>query len=104
VPQGGFTTSNDLVQAPKLATEAVYTPKRPTSPGISKSELERIQELAPISRRFRSGMAPQHRASLANEELTGLVSSLYDGGVSIRELASAAGVTYRAMAKRLGRA
>jgi hypothetical protein len=92
------------VEAPTLITPAVYVPVRPISPGISTSDLTKIQDLAPISRKYRSGMSPLHRAALANQGLTDTCLALYDTGVSIRELSEAAGVTYRAMAKRLGRA
>jgi lambda repressor-like predicted transcriptional regulator len=40
---------------------------------------------------------------MANDELTELCASLHRSGVSVRELSQAAGVTYRAMARRLGR-
>lgn len=92
------------VPAPTLRTETEYVPKRPVSPGIPPSDLHQIQELAPVSRKFRSGMSPQHKAALANADLTRLVSILHDRGVPVQELADAAGVTYRAMAKRLGKA
>lgn len=97
-------TATDLVQTPTLATPPVYIPVRPVSPGISTADLAEIQRLAPISRKYRAGMSPRHKAALANSDLTAICSRLYESDVSITELAKAAGVTYRAMAKRLGRA
>lgn len=92
------------VSAPTLATPPVYIPIKPPSPGIPGGDLETIQRLAPIARKFRSGMSPLHKASQANQDLTDLCLSLYDKNVTIKELADAAGVTYRAMSKRLGKA
>lgn len=76
-------------------------PGKPASPGISPTDRARIEELAPISRKFRASMAPEHPAALANQELTTLVLTLHESNVPVRELADAAGVTYRAMARRL---
>ena len=97
------TTPLPIVSAPTLRTTAEYQPKRPISPGISPADVATIKTLAPISRRFRSGMPPAHGAATANQALTDLCTTLHASGVSIGELASAAGVSYRAMAKRLGR-
>jgi len=99
-----ITTITDFVEAPTLATPPTYIPVRPVSPGISLTDLAEIQRLAPIARRYRAGMSPKHKAALANSDLTAICSRLYASNVSVTELASAAGVTYRAMAKRLGRA
>lgn len=104
VPPNNITTAADFVQAPTLATPPTYIPVRPVSPGISPADLAEIQKLAPISRKYRAGMSPRHKAALANSDLTAICSRLYESDVSITELATAAGVTYRAMAKRLGRA
>jgi hypothetical protein len=92
------------VEAPTLATPETYIPVRPVSPGISKVDRDRIEVLAPIARKFRSGMSPMHAAALANTELTEICTRLAGANVPVRELADAAGVTYRAMAKRIGRA
>ena len=91
-------------EIPILATPEVYTPVKAPSPGISASDVARIEKLAPIARKFRSGMSPAHAAAVANTELTDICKHLYASNVTIRELAAVAGVTYRAMAKRLGRA
>lgn len=92
------------VPTPEFATPLTYIPVKPPSPGISASDERRIKELAPIARRYRGVMSPLHKAALANQELTDLCMRLQAGGVTITELAETAGVTYRAMAKRLGRA
>jgi hypothetical protein len=47
-----------------------------------------------------TGTSPQ---ATANEELTIICTRLYESNVTVRELSAAAGVTYRAMARRLGK-
>jgi DNA-binding Xre family transcriptional regulator len=46
-------------------------------------------------------MATTAAQAVANDRLTGICITLYKNGVSIKELAEAAGVTYRAMYKRI---
>lgn len=78
-----------------------YQKRRPVSPGILPDELELIQSLAPLARQYRAKMSINSTAAVANDQLTAICLRLQANGVSIRELAQAAGVTYRAMYKRL---
>jgi hypothetical protein len=48
-------------------------------------------------------MASTHAAAQANAELTDLAHSLYKQNIPIQEIADAAGVTYRAMYRRIYR-
>lgn len=73
------------------------------APVLSKSVHNRIAKIAPVARRYRSKANPNGAYREANDELTSIVKEQYARGVSIRELCLAAGVTYRAMARRLGR-
>lgn len=82
--------------APKAQTPRHKVPLDP-------SEEAEIQRLAPIARRFRASMSPLHVAAVANNELSDLVQACYSKGTSISDLARAAGVSHRAMAKRLGK-
>jgi len=104
VEKAAHITNLPQVEAPVLATPPEYIPVKPVSPGISPADLAEIAALAPKARKFRAGMSPAHRIAIANQRLTDLCTVLFDSGVTIRELSDAAGVTYRAMAKRLGRA
>ena len=70
---------------------------------ITEDERSRIRELAPLARRYRARTDARGPYGAANDELTALAKELYDRGAPVRELAEAAGVTYRAMARRLGR-
>lgn len=75
--------------------------RRKDSPGIPQDTLEIIQNLAPLARDYRSRMATTSAAAVANDRLTAICILLNQEGVSIKELAAAAGVTYRAMYKRI---
>jgi hypothetical protein len=99
-------TERDLVDAPIPAPAYKthpdgYQKRRPVSPGILPDELELIQSIAPLARTYRAKMSTNSAACVANDQLTAICIRLNMSGVSVRELAQAAGVTYRAMSKRL---
>lgn len=98
-----YTQYNGPLPIPELATPAHYEKKTPPSPGISPSDLDFIAAWAPEARKYRSGMPSSSEPALDNVRLTELVLRLHEEGVPVRELANAAGVTYRAMARRLGK-
>lgn len=98
-----FSPSLPPVRTPEYATDPEYVKKRPTSPGIPSTDLDTLQTLAPVARKYRASMNPGHPAQIANENLTKLCQHLRETGVSVQELADATGVTYRAMARRLGK-
>lgn len=75
----------------------------PTKPRISPAQKKKIAHLAPLARRYRAKTSPNGTYARANVELTDLCKNLYYSGASVRELSNAASVTYRAMARRLGR-
>ena len=96
----------DLVDAPIPAPTYKthpdgYQKRRPVSPGILPDELALIQELAPKARQYRAKMSTNAAAAVANDQLTAICIRLHSAGVTINELARAAGVTYRAMYKRI---
>lgn len=76
---------------------------RQTSPGITPTDAAEIARLAPLARQYRARVSSSSTPALANQALTELTSHLHSQGVTVRELATAAGVTYRAMARRLGK-
>ena len=97
-------TKPGLIPIPRYQTHADgYQKRRPESPGIQPDELALIQELAPLARQFRAKMSSTDSARVANDQLTAICIRLYYSGVTTTELAKAAGVTYRAMVKRLGK-
>lgn len=78
-----------------------YVHKKPANPGISAPTAARLAYLAPIARKYRARLAASHPATEANEELSALCKSLHETHVPIQEIADAAGVTYRAMYRRI---
>lgn len=81
--------------------DKTYVPRKTPSPGISAADRERMAELAPVARKYRSKLSDEHSATKANYELTSMCMSLYENHVTIQELADAAGVSYRAMYRRI---
>lgn len=73
----------------------------PREPRLSDDESLVISRLAPIARRYRARANPHGEYARANDELTHLCKFHYSKGVSITELARAAGVTYKAMERRV---
>jgi hypothetical protein len=71
------------------------------SPGISEEAAKEVKRLAPLARGFRAKMSQTSAAAVANRRLTDISKKLYENGVGIREIAETAGVTYRAMYKRI---
>ena len=84
-----------------LPEDRSYIPKKPQNPGISPAEAETIQRLAPQARKYRARLAEGHPATVANRKLTNLCISLHERGVPLQDLADVAGVTYRAMYRRV---
>ena len=75
----------------------------PASPSLTRTKQQQIQKLSPLARQYRSRANPNGVYAKANVELTELCKDLYfKQNVSVRELSDAAGVTYRAMARRIG--
>ena len=87
----------------KTKTKARRRVYDPDNPKISAAQKKRISNLAPLARRYRARTPQNGTYSRANRELTDLCRTLYYSGTSVRELSLAAGVTYRAMARRVGR-
>lgn len=88
------------VPVPTLAT----TSNKPTKPRrpLTTVEHSRIARLAPTARKFRATMNAGHPSAKANKEMTELCARLHhQERVTIRDLADAAGVSYRAMARRV---
>jgi len=91
------------IELPSWVTDSnsKYIPIRPRSPGIDSSTSRRLRQLSLDARHYRSGMADDSIAALANSELDVLVAKLFNSYVKIAEIARACGVTPRAIRKRL---
>lgn len=92
------------IDFPRLRTpEGGYERLTPVSPGVPTDTAERLRDLAPLAKTYRSGMPMSHPATQANEEMDRLVLSLKANDVSIADIARAANVTHRAIARRLSK-
>lgn len=80
-----------------------YVRKTPVSPGITPGDSWDLEHYAPLARRYRSGMASTSPEAIANAKMDDLVRRLRDADVTIAEIARAAGVTHRAISRRLSK-
>jgi hypothetical protein len=91
--------------APKSLTTSVPTKNAPRlrsiSPGVPPEIRPRLRELSELSKRYRAKTRHDSPLAEANRELTYLAQQLRARGVPTAAIAEAAGVTYRAMARRL---
>lgn len=93
-PPKSLTTSVPTKHAPRL---------RSVSPGVPPELRIHFRELSALSKRYRAKTAPSSPLALANDELTQIARQLRNRGVPTATIAEAAGVTYRAMARRLSK-
>jgi hypothetical protein len=91
-PPKSLTTSVPTKHAPRL---------RSVSPGVPPELKIRLRELSALSKRYRAKTSPTSPLAQANNELTQIARQLKNRGVPTAAIAEAAGVTYRAMARRL---
>jgi hypothetical protein len=93
-PPRSLTTSVPTKNAPRL---------RSISPGVPPEMKPRLLELATLARRYRARTMPDSPLAQANRDLTATAIALRSMGVPTAAIAEAAGVSYRAMARRLSR-
>jgi hypothetical protein len=90
------------VPSPKHKTDPKgYQRLTPKSPGVPADITERLQELAPLAKGFRARMSSSTQEARANKEMDTIVQNLRVHDVSIADIARAAQVTHRAIAKRI---
>jgi hypothetical protein len=77
---------------------------RTISPRVPPEARSRLSELAREARKYRAGTSPTASSARANAELTATALRLREFGVPTADIADAAGVSYRAMAKRIANA
>lgn len=92
--------------APPLPLTALVpsarTPRtRSISPKVPPALAPRLAELSITARRYRAKTPQASPIAQANRELTELALNLRRSGVSTADIARAAGVSYRAMARRI---
>ena len=94
------------IPAPPLPITSVlptrYAPRiRSISPKVPPDLRPKLRQLSEMSRRCRAKTPPNSPIALANRELTALAINLRAKGVPTADIADAAGVSYRAMARRI---
>lgn len=93
-PPKSLTTSVPTKSAPRL---------RSVSPGVPPEMKSKLKEVATLAQRYRARTAPDSPFAQANAELTHIARTLRSMGVPTAAIAEAAGVSYRAMARRLSK-
>ena len=93
-PPRSLTTSVPTKNAPRI---------RSVSPGVPPDMKPRLKELATLARRYRARTLPDSPLAKANQDLTAMAVALRFMGVPTAAIAEAAGVSYRAMARRLSK-
>lgn len=71
------------------------------SPKVPPDLRPRLAHIGQLARRYRARTPANSSTALANAELTRLAISLRSQGVPTADIADAAGVSYRAMARRI---
>lgn len=94
-PPKSLTTTAPLSNAPRT---------RSISPSVPPDLRPHLKHLADLSKRYRAKTPANSPLAQANKELTELAVDLYNRGIPAAEIAEAAGVTYRAMARRISNA
>lgn len=91
--------------APPIPAPPASAPRnshtRSISPKVPPDQRPILASLSLQARRYRSGTPDSSPTARANQELTIRALQLRDFGVPTAEIADAAGVSYRAMAKRI---
>jgi hypothetical protein len=90
-------TQNPTLKTPEGGYQRVTAPSTPIPP----YEASRLEKIASEARYYRSGMSSTSAPALANSEMDEIVRELYKNGTKIADIARAAGVTHRAIKKRL---
>ena len=93
-PPKSLTTSVPTKSAPRL---------RSISPGVPADMRQRLKQLSDLAKSYRAKTAPDSPLAQANDELTSIARTLRSMGVPTASIAEAAGVSYRAMARRLSK-
>lgn len=93
-PPKSLTTSVPIKTAPRL---------RSISPGVPPEMVPKLQQLSALAQRYRAKTPPDSPLAQANDELTAIARTLRSMGVPTAAIAKAAGVSYRAMARRLSK-
>lgn len=76
---------------------------RSISPSVPEQFVTLLPRLALEARRYRARMSPNSRFAVANRQFTEICKELHSLGVPSQKIADAAGVSYRAIARRVAK-
>jgi len=78
-----------------------YQRLTPVSPGVPPITAEQLRQLAPVAQQYRARTPSGSQPAIANALMNQIIRDLRSIDVSIADIARAAGVTHRAIAKRV---
>lgn len=76
---------------------------RTAAPSLTPEQVQRLRSLSAQARRYRARTAESNAFAVANRQFTDLVKALRSEGIPAVEIARAAGISYRAVARRIAR-
>jgi len=101
-----FEQRRALPEAPAKSIMCVIPSLKPVkvrsiAPKVPPDLRDQLRELADASKKYRARTPPNAPSAVANRTLTNIAFELYSTGVPVADIASAAGITYRAMSRRI---
>lgn len=95
IPQPQYTRSLTSVLSSEASAKV-----RTIAPTVTPEMSEKLRSLSLQARRYRSRTTQDNRFAVANREFTVLIKELRSQGVPAVDIAAAAGISYRAVARR----
>ncbi len=95
VPKPEFSKS-----LPSALLGVVQAKSRTVSPSVTPEVAKQLRELSLQARRYRARTSSTNKFAVANEQFTKLVKELRSQGIPAVDIAEAAGISYRAVARR----
>jgi hypothetical protein len=95
-------TSATLMNFPPVPRPDRSTPVRPKRRAyLTPAQSAELLSLSLLARKYRAGSPPSSPSAIANDTLTAVIVSHFARGVRVADIARAAHVTHRAIARRL---
>lgn len=85
---------------PTALLGVVEAKTRTIAPTVTPETAKKLRELSLQARRYRARTASTNKFAVANQEFTTLVKDLRSQGIPAVDIANAAGISYRAVARR----
>lgn len=86
-----------------VLTSEISGKTRTISPTVTPETAQKLRSLSLQARRYRSRTADTNRFAVANREFTAMCKELRSQGVPAVDIADAAGISYRAVARRIAK-